>query len=337
MIENCGLSPREPVCGIFVLQVEGCESHRNRVLENGVLGPIREIENIGNINFKVGHRGGIVIVFALAPTVTQAGSVVDPVANVAVVVTSKPLPSGEPAARIHDNIVTAPRGPCATSERSRRGVGGGKSFHHPWCRSGFFGSVQQPISRDCLAVGPRFLERVDYLGFLLFSAAGKSAPAFQPGLDEFGLGRSLATGQVLFNDNRVTFDALDAASSFALSSVMIVTVDDLGFQDNHCDANLLNDFVVTNGFLLGVSSRTNSNRFTEGMFNAFFSAVTVGFLANTTTINQATHCILALGSRLKFALNTEIVGVNPLFGRDQSCDKIQRAFSRTEMVNSPNG
>jgi hypothetical protein len=177
----------------------------------------------------------------------------------------------------------------------------------------------------------------DYLALQKFSEA-KSAPAFQPGLDKFWAGRSLATGPVLFNDNRVTLDALDVASSFALSSVLIVTADDLGFQDNHCDANLVqNDFVVTNGFLLGASSRTNSNRFTEGRLNAFFSALTVGSVANTTTINQATHCILALGARLKFALNTEIVGVNPLFGGDLTCERLQRAFSKTETVNKPHG
>ena len=333
LIEHCGLSPREPVCGIFVLQVEGCDLHRNRVLENGVAAFSRDLENI---NFKVGHRGGIVIVFALAPALTQAGAVVDPVANVAVIVTPKPLPSGEPAARIHDNIVTVPAGRALHLNALGAVSVEGNHFISRGVVPGFSATFSSQLAATVWLLDLGFSNEY-YLGFLLFSAAGKSAPAFQPGLDQFGLGRSLATGQVLFNDNRVTFDALDAASSLALSSVMIITADDLGFQDNHCDANLLNDFVVTNGFLLGVSSRTNSNRFTEGMFNAFFSAVTAGFIANTTTINQATHCILALGLRLKFALNTEIVGVNPLFGRDQNCDDIQRAFSKTETVNLTHG
>jgi hypothetical protein len=64
--------------------------------------------------------------------------------------------------------------------------------------------------------------------------------------------------------------------------------------------------------------------------------LTVGFIANTTTINQSTHCILSLGLRLKYALNTAIVGINPLFGRDQlTCDALQALFSKTELAASP--
>jgi hypothetical protein len=334
VIEKCGLSPREPVCGIFVLQVEGCDLHRNRVLENGVPGVAREIEDI---NFKKGHRGGIVIVFALAPTIAQATNAADTFTAAGLKVPASPLPSGEPAARIHDNIVTAPVGRALHLNALGPVSVEGNHFTSRAVVPGFSATFSSQLAATVWLSNLGFSNEF-YLGFLLFSAVSKSGAAFQPGLDQYGLGRSLATGQVLFNDNRVTFDALDATSSFAFSSVMIATVDDLGFQDNHCDSNLLNDFVVTNGFLLGSSSRTNSNRFTEGRLNALFSAVTVGIIANTTTINQATHCILALGARLKFALNTEIVGVNPLFGGgDLTCDKFQRAFSKTETINQPHG
>jgi hypothetical protein len=251
----------------------------------------------------------------------------------AVIARPVPLPTGEPAARIHDNIVTAPVGRALHLNALGAVSVEGNHLVSRGVVPGFSAIFSSQLAATVWLLDLGFSNEY-YLGFLLFSAAGKSAPAFQPGLDQFGLGRSLATGQVLFNDNRVSFDALDVASSFALSSVLIATADDLGFQDNHCDANLLNDFVVTNGFLLGVSSRTNSNRFAEGMLNAFFSAVTVGFIANTTTTNQATHCILALGARLKFAFNTEIIG---LFGHGQSCDRIQQAFSGTENVDVTHG
>jgi hypothetical protein len=335
VIEKCGVSPREPVCSIFVLQVEGCDLHRNRVLENGVAGPVREIENL---NLKTGHRGGIVIAFALAPTIAQAAEASANFLAAGLKAPPSALPSGEPAARIHDNIVTAPVGRALHLNALGPVSVEGNHFTSRAVVPGFSATFSSQLASTVWLANLGFSNEF-YLGFLLFSAVSKSAQAFQPGLDQFGFGRSLATGQVLFNDNRVTFDALAPTSSFALSSVLIVTVDDLGFQDNHCDANLVqNDFVVANGFLLGYSSRTNSNRFTEGRLSALFSAVTVGSIANTTTINQATHCILALGARLKFALNTEIVGVNPLFGGgDLTCDRFQRAFSKSEVVNQPQG
>jgi len=58
--------------------------------------------------------------------------------------------------------------------------------------------------------------------------------------------------------------------------------------------------VLTNAALAGVSVRAIGNRFKEGRFNAYFSALTVGVPLNGTSQNQATHCILAESSDPNF-------------------------------------
>jgi hypothetical protein len=71
-------------------------------------------------------------------------------------------------------------------------------------------------------------------------------------------------------------------------------MDDLGFHSNQCDCNLFDDYVYVQAMLFGMSNRVSDNRFKEGVFNALYSAMTIG-LFNATTNNQSTHCILVLG------------------------------------------
>jgi hypothetical protein len=330
VIEECGLSPQEPVCGIFVLQVGGCDISRNRILENGA-GPVRSTDELGNVIFKAGHRGGIVIVFALAPTIGTAFAKNPAFGLSHVAVIHGVLPTGEPAVRIHDNMVVAPVGRALHLNAVGPVSVEGNHLVTRRVVPGFSARFSSQFAAT-VWIGNLGYSEEYYLGYIKFNTIGQSAPAFQPGLDHFGFGRSLATGQVLFNDNRVTLDAFGPENTFALSSVTIVTVDDLGFQDNHSEVNMFRnftDFVVTNALLAGYSSRTNSNRFTEGMYDALFSGITVGGLANTTTLNQSTHCLIALGNLIKFVLNTEIVGVNPLFGgNDLTCDDIRGRFAK---------
>ena len=329
LIEGCGFSPSEPVCGIFVLQAEGCDLSRNRIFENGI--GLQE-ETAATTAAKLGYRGGIVIAFALAPM----GRSLD-ISNDQLV-SELPPPTGEPAAKIHGNIVTVPRGralhlnalgPVSVEDNhfTSRGVVEGPSI--------FNSQLAATVWILNLGFSNEF-----YLGQLFFAVTSNPAPL--PGLDQFAPGRSLATGQVLFNDNQVAFDAFDPGASFALSSVLISTADDLGFQDNHCQSNLFNgDFIVTQSLLLGFSTRMNSNRFTEGIQNALFSAVTLGLIANATTCNQATHCILSrcilTPGNLKYALNFETFGANPLFSETPSCATIQESFSGIgQNIDNPN-
>jgi hypothetical protein len=60
---------------------------------------------------------------------------------------------------------------------------------------------------------------------------------------------------------------------------------------------LLNDFIITQAIIFGISIRVNDNRFKETIGRVLFllSAVTMGLL-NTTTDNESTHCLLILGT-----------------------------------------
>jgi hypothetical protein len=318
LIEGCGFSLNDPVCGIFVLQAEGCDLSRNRIFENGI-----GQAAAATTALKRGYRGGIVIAFALAPMGRSLNMANDPVGF-----QLPPAPTGEPAAKIHGNIVTVPRGralhlnalgPVSVEDNhfTSRGIVEGPSI------------LGIPLAATVWILNLGFSNEF-YLGQLFFGITSNTAPL--RGLDQFAPGRSLATGQVLFNDNQVSFDAFDPGASTAFSSVLIITADDLGFQDNHCQSNLLaGDFIATQSLLLGFSTRTNSNRFTEGIWNALFSAVTVGWIANTTTCNQATHCILSrcismVPGSLRYALNFETVGRNPLFPETSSCATMQESF-----------
>jgi hypothetical protein len=100
---------------------------------------------------------------------------------------------------------------------------------------------------------------------------------------------------VLFADNQCSLDLLEPGSSgILLSSILLMSLDDVGIVDNQCDCNLGigEDFVLAHTLLLGASVRMIGNRFKEGSFNAMFSGITYGHL-NTIAQNQATHCLMA--------------------------------------------
>jgi hypothetical protein len=121
----------------------------------------------------------------------------------------------------------------------------------------------------------------------------------------------------LFNDNQCSLDLLEPASRPAVSSITILSMDDVAFQDNQCDCNLwADDFVFIHAILGAPSLRVTANRFKEGLFSAVLSGITVGLL-NETVHNQATHCLLAIAppAALIDAPNQIVItlGADPLF------------------------
>jgi hypothetical protein len=322
-ISQNGSQPGDPVCGLFALHVEGADLSRNRILENG----ITTSESLAQ-KPKRGQRGGIIIMYALAPT--------QEVATPALIIVRKPPPDqiGIPAARIHDNIVTSPLGQSVflnalgavsvlNNQFTTRGVVQGE------ISTGFFASTIWIIN---LGFSDEF-----YLEYLLFSAIGSKDIQPRSGLDDATPGRILANGQVLFANNQVSTDFLTAGPTFTLAPILIMTMDDLGFHDNQCEADLLFDFIISQALLFGLSLRATSNRFEEGVLNAILSALTVGLFANTTALNQSTHCIIAIGGNQQVTdgiakLNTAIVGPNPLLskltgGRSVTCESYKESLT----------
>ena len=134
-------------------------------------------------------------------------------------------------------------------------------------------------------------------------------------------------GEVLFDDNQVSLDALAADIQIGVSAVLLLSLDDVGITSNQCTCDLLLDFILTNALVLGFSLRVTDNRFKEpigipGLFTpAFLSAVTPA-LMNETSFNQGTHCFYAIGAPTLSAHDAESIA-DRAFNRD-FCARFER-------------
>jgi hypothetical protein len=290
LIESNGQDHLEPVCGVFVLHGEGIEISDNRIHNNGIktAQPSHTAKN--------GRRGGINIVLAVAPVVPTP-----------ILGNLYPVQNGTPAAKIHDNVVSQPLGQAL----SLTALGPVSVVNNHLTSRGMVLKLN-PMSPSFLATTVMVLNlgvSMEWYGQLgAFSGvlygsmpltggpamSGNAVLLARQGLDDKRVGEYLANGNVLFTDNRVDLDLLETGLGFALSSILILSLDDVAFQDNQCDCNLLDDFIISQAILFGISLRASDNRFKEGLFNAILSAVTVGLL-NATTNNQSTHCLLVWG------------------------------------------
>ncbi|MFH0344325.1 MAG: DUF6519 domain-containing protein [Chromatiales bacterium] len=311
LIGDNGPSHLEPVCGVFVLHGEGIEIAANRILNNGAKTTALATGANG------GRRSGIHIVYAIAPRVaTDFGRF------------SVPMQNGIPALEVHDNIVSQPLGQAlAAAALGPVSVQGNQLTSR--------GVVLRSEPNLPTFVGATVLifnlglSNETYWQLLAFAAVRNGqisttiAPStsndevviVQPGLDDVRIGQYIANGNVLFCDNQCVLDLLERGTGLALASVTILSLDDIGFHNNQCDGNLLDDFMISQAFLFGISLRVSDNRFKEGIFNAIYSAITLGVL-NTTTDNQSTHCLLIRGwpgLTVDQPNTVTLAGVNPAF------------------------
>jgi len=327
-----GSDPHDPVCGIYVLHGEGIDIFNNRILNNGATSTQPPAKA------KSGPRGGIHIAYAVAPVV-----------NIQLIIAPKfeiSRQNGVPAARIHDNIVTSPLGralsiialgPVSVVGNQFTTRGTVLKLSDPTFLAATVAIVNLGISNEFYGQLLLFTLR------LLGAAQGKkytpegleiTDDAFvipQKGLDDLVPGQYLANGNVLFSNNQCTLDQLEKGLSFSVTSVGIMTLDDISFHNNQCDCSLLDDLILIHTFLFGISLRMNDNRFKEGLLNTFFSAFTFG-LMNYSTHNQATHCIWASGLWGSDSPNTILWG--HLFGSRQLnyCRNFRNLFGKWQNI-----
>lgn len=277
----------EPVCGIFILHAEGAAISDNRIVENG---PRIQRQS------SPGPRGGIHIVYAIVPLV-----------GISIWSTKLKFPrqSGVPAITVYNNIVVSPLGKAL----SLTALGPVSVTDNQFTSRGMISSPGSILSRITtvsivnLGISDEFYLQ-QLMGFLAISQGkGSYSPDIalgmvgQEGLDDQVLGRALASGNVLFNDNQCVCDLLGTPLfNIILSSVLIMSLDDIGFHNNQCECNLdlIGGFdgVFFPVFILGLSVRMSDNRMKEGIFNAALSAFSWGMFMNTATGNQATHCLM---------------------------------------------
>jgi hypothetical protein len=155
-----------------------------------------------------------------------------------------------------------------------------------------------------------------------YTIEGDTLVSPQPGLDDELLGQYLANGNVLFANNQCVLDLMDTVKDLAISSIMIASLDDVGFHNNQCDCDLpLGDLIFSHAVLFGMSLRVTDNRFKEGMLGAWLSAMTLGML-NMTTNNQSTHCLWIRGNMVENQPNTILASAfNP-----KICDPFERVL-----------
>jgi len=285
-INDNGPDFREPICGIFVLHGEGMEISRNHIRNNGAK-PAASRETA--LSAKQGRRGGINIVYALAPVVP----IVLPATSITTGGTIVPAQAGFPALKVHDNVVSVPLGQALNVTA----LGNVSVLDNQFTSHNANRRESPTFIASTVFILNLGLSNELYLQLLAFSMLNKGQvnPVGQTGLDDSGVGKFLVNGNVLFANNQCTLDAVERGLSLAFSSILIFSLDDVGFHSNQCDCNLLDDFVIAQAILGGISVRASDNRFKEGLFNALFSAITLG-LFNTTTDNQSTHCLWIIGS-----------------------------------------
>ncbi|HEX5706112.1 MAG TPA: DUF6519 domain-containing protein [Pyrinomonadaceae bacterium] len=299
----------EPICGIFVLHGEGIEISRNHILNNGVKPPGARLSNAA---VKRGARGGIHVMYAVAPLVELTLSLG---ANTTLVAsntpTKAPVHGGFPALKVHDNVVGVPVGRALSATAVGPVSVVGNQFTTRGVTQRDFGTfVAATVMITNLGLSNEFyLQLVTFA--LLLDQNVKTQGAGQPGLDDKGVGKFLLGGNVLFAANQCSLDLFDTEVSAALTSVFIASLDDVGFHDNQSDCNLFGDLLLFNVGLFAISVRMSDNRLKESLsFGGRggntglavnnppaaqrFSAITIG-LFNTTTDNQSTHCLLILG------------------------------------------
>lgn len=307
-ILEIGTEHTTPIVAIFVLDGEAVAIQRNHARDNG---RIAELDS----NIEIGWAGGIIVALArpavdfFAPFGRQVHARQDGApaliveGNVVVAREGRALCAiGVGPMVIHGNQLTA-HGSNTLSRIPTEGV----------VRGGFnlttlalIGLLSRRQTRNPLmafldilggaavAVLNLGLSNEIYLQLLGFSGLGLVDPQQPPdgGFDDDI--KLLANGNVQFNDNQVVFDSLSPAITLTLSAVLLLSLDDIGMQDNQCDCDLFVDFVGIHALALGWSVRMQGNRFKEGLINAFLSGMTLG-VYNDTTHNQGTHCFVEVG------------------------------------------
>lgn len=290
-IENNGKSQLEPVCGVLVLYGEKIEISNNRILNNGPRTVTKDV------NAQSGLRGGVVIRMGfkqLAYKVLQDKALLSP--------------DGIPAVKVHDNIITQPLGQALfimafgpVSVIGNQLTSQGADFSvNPFSRiAGSVLIMNLGISKDLMRV--LFLSRFKNLAAASMTAYRSYSTVGEITAEKDVLGiiqriLYLPSGNVLFANNQTTLDLRSTDPNFAFSSQLIVSLDDVAYTSNQSECTSFVDFLYTDAAIIGVSIRSNDNRFQEGFTVALNSLFSLGFL-NTAASNQATHCLQVYGAK----------------------------------------
>ncbi|MCB9569529.1 MAG: right-handed parallel beta-helix repeat-containing protein [Myxococcales bacterium] len=329
-----GVRHIEAICGIYVLHVEGAEIARNQIINNGP-----RTADAGAV--QPGARGGIFVALATSPVIDID---VTPGSAPATWISLNPERRGLPAIRVCENTVAHPVGRALTinslgpalvtdNNLTTLGVAPGNGI--------LFAAVQilaLGLSPELLSARASFTDlrkgqvvsrvaAAPQAPLVLLSDAAPPVSEATPvnvnaatpaaaaaNLPTVSLAMAkpsplllvIPTGDVLFADNQVLLDLRDAAQELALAAIGIFSLDDVSVEGNQSSCCLYGDVVWVHAMAVGMSVRFCQNRLKEPLPSAFLSGITYG-LANTTTLNQSTHCLLIRGPQKIDVGNIEAV------------------------------
>lgn len=313
LIRDNGPDYLTPVCGVYVLFGEGIQIDDNRIVDNGA----RTDDSTDGA--RPGSRAGVLVAAVMTPPEGFG------------VTTAKQLPMGEdvPALSLHDNLVSQPLGPALSATAL-----GPVSVHansltsqgivRQSTRGSFAGATVNILDLGLSGEqgGGRFFGAI--AASILGGGPGAVNPAaggliIRPMFEFLRRGLVLPTGKVLFSDNQCQLDLvaerqrvigirqtaqaanMPAAAAvgwqvqLSVASISVLSLDDVGFHDNQCFTNLAFGILMTNALVVASSLRVAGNRFKEGPQDVVYSGATLGEI-NTTSHNQATHCLLIVPS-----------------------------------------
>ena len=311
-ITDFGSQPGDPVCGIFVLYGQIIDISRNQVLETRDWNLTTQVEPSSGV-----IRGGIVVLAATPPSFTNTGSIFIKATPLAAEYAAPLFVPGVPALRVEHNVVRVASGDALEAG----GFGPFSIVNNHLATAGTRGA-------EGLAVIAQTVLILNLgIPIELASQAGKfSSFAERQTVSTSFLGRDSATlssGAVTFTNNMCQLEAR-VSEPQALSSVTIVTLDDLIFGNNQCwlDASRFTAYV--DALLVASFLQATSNRFQEAAgFPVAASAFTIGAL-NITGQNISTYCLFATGiSTSHPALKVD----NLSLVSSDSCDSTARSLN----------
>ena len=286
-----GTSHLEPICGVFAIFVQGLQLDDNRILDNGpkTEAPVKHPQN--------GLRGGVHIWIVLPIVEQAAGSTI-----ASSHISKRPVRNGIPTCTMRDNIIVAPLGRAVTFFA----LGAVVVARNRLVTQGSTGQGLDLIAATVLIGNLGFSNEWTF-GLILililqlfgkikdfeFCKNSKLGGLINPSSLWPPLVRDWATGKTLVTENQITLDLIEEPLGFGMSSIVVVTLDELGLTDNQCEITTTKVFFYADAALLGGSVRVADNRFSETWSHAGFSALSIGGM-NTTTDNQSTHCLFAL-------------------------------------------
>lgn len=296
LIAHNGRDWLSPVCGVFVLIALGLKIEHNRIIDNGE----RNGEPVDSA--QPGIRAGVHVWIAWSLPQNFAAKVETNKALAAFVGRKSQPPVSE--IRIHANEIEQPlgralfllgAGPILVTDNRLVSEGCGEPDGDRLACTVLIADLG--LSREWTT--GLLVALVYVLYFAIFGRGDDSVAARLCALAQLarataGIWTALPTGKLMFDDNQVSFLMQDAPRGLDLSSVLLLSLDDIGVNDNQFECHMERRLVFSDVVALAPTVRSNDNRLAETWGRAIWSLYSIGLL-NTAADNQSTHCISAIG------------------------------------------